>query len=158
MTTEEPGMISNDFMVEWNSPEELTLVIFQPSRLIASSPIFVISNQSLFLLGTSPGIILVNLTSNSPSHHDASISAGPSPSPSPGFAFPGLGSIESIHVPPVSDGSAILDIPLEAEPVTISSTVSLPSSTKYTVSPALFSLSVPISFSAIMAYPPDLRT
>ena len=130
MTTEEPGIISNDFIVEWNSPDELTLVIFQPSKLTSSSPMFVISNQSLFLFGTSPGIILVNLTSNSPSHQEASISIGPSPSPPPGFAFPGLGSIESTHIPSVSDGSAILDIPLEAEPVTISSTVWLPSSTR----------------------------
>ena len=61
-TTEPPAGITNSLNVEIQGVVDLILSIVQPVRLISSSSVFVNSNQSLSLFGTSPGIILVNFT------------------------------------------------------------------------------------------------
>ena len=71
-TTEAPAGITNSLNVEIQGVVDLILSIVQPVRLISSSPVFVNSNQSLSLFGTSPGIILVNFTSYSLSQSDGS--------------------------------------------------------------------------------------
>ena len=72
-TTEAPAGITNSLNVEIQGVVDLILSIVQPVRLISSSSVFVNSNQSLSLFGTSPGIILVNFTLCSLFQSDGSV-------------------------------------------------------------------------------------